>query len=132
MKRYLIIFTYIAAILFCSAIVIATGVFLMLSPPHIPSPNEIKFRWKLVEPIDSPSHLKQLTGFAWERVCIKDDFDWLERPTKRNYILIFYHKSKPVEEFYVGRNEHNNLELHVGHCFLSEQNFFHKIEDYNG
>lgn len=132
MKYYFRLYAYIAVTaIFFGAIAIALGAFLLFSSPHIPSLNEIRFRWRLTGQLDSPSQIRQLTGFAWEKVCIKDDFDWLERPDKGNYILIFYQESKPVEEFSLDKNKHPNLELHLNHCFEPDQKIFHKIEDYN-
>ncbi len=129
MKYRFRIFLYIAiTVIFVGAIVIILGAFLIFSPPHIPSLNEIKFRWKLAGQLDSPLQIRKLTAFPWERVCIKDDFDWLERPDGGNYILVFYYDSKPVEEFYLDKAKHNNLELHVDGCFNGEQQFFHRME----
>jgi len=123
----IILYAFLTAIGSVAALLLALFIVFVWSP-HIPLGNELLFRWKLKGELDSPSHIRQLTNFEWQKICIGDDSTgWPVDPLERtHYILTFYDQGKQVEEFYLAAKQHKNLELHVGDCFKPHQRFFMK------
>jgi hypothetical protein len=115
------------------ALLWALGMFFIFQP-HLPSWKEIKFKWNMEDQLDSPAHIRQLTDFEWQKICLRDNFDWFsEDPLKGHYVLAFFDKAPhPIAEFYISKIKSPNLELHIGHCFAPDQKVFHKIGEMNG